>query len=261
MKKIIVALLNTVFFTLVVLLAFSVATIALTRKVNRYRSQFQQGLKVTVIKNEVPILAYTRGVVKKIPAKVGMEVKKNSVLAQLDNPALRSKIDVLGVYEDNVSAQTEAKVAEEELKNLVVKAPVSGVIAEVHVAEGSPVETFSEFMSMYSHDDTRLLALLSVQQYQMIKRLPEVRAYSPRLNQNFILKPSILSPTEKESGEFREKKIGLYFKLANEQDASSLLHNEDLDVFLESSGNKIMKPVDYFIDFWNGLLILNSRNN
>ncbi len=249
-------LLNGIFFTTVIMIAISVATIALTRKVNQYRTQSSRGIKATVIKKEVPILSYSRGVVKKINARVGLEVKKNAVLAELDNPSLRSKVDVLGAYEDNVSAQTEAKVAKEELKNLIITAPVDGVIADVAASEGSPVETLTKFMTIYSNNNVRLLAQLTVDQYQIIQKLPEVKAYSPRLNQNFTLKPYILSPDEKTPIQFEEKKIGLYFKLANESDASSLLQNEDLDLQLETAGEKIIKPVDYFVNFWNGLLLM-----
>lgn len=253
--------LNLMFFTAVIAIAISVATIALTRKVNQYRSQFRQGIKATVIKKEVPILSYSRGIVKKINARVGQEVKHNAVLAELDNPALRSKVDVLGEYEDNVSAQTEVKVAQEELKNMTVTAPVNGVIADIVATEGSPVEALNKFMTMYSNTNVRLLAQLTVDQYQIIQKLPEVKAYSPRLNQNFTLKPYILSPDEKTPLQYEEKKIGLYFKLANEADASSLLQNEDLDLQLETPGEKIIKPVDYFVNFWNGLLLMNTNGS
>src|SRR5260370_33898612 len=104
MKKFIGVGLNIIFFTIVVLLAFVIATISLTKKVNDARAQYDQGLKGTVIKQEIPILSLSSGVVKKINVRAGQEVKKNDLLVELDNPVLSGKIQALQFYKDNVSA-------------------------------------------------------------------------------------------------------------------------------------------------------------
>jgi hypothetical protein len=80
--------------------------------------------------------------------------------------------------------------------------------------------------------------------------------YSERLNQSFPVKVEKLRPEEKDPTGANKKKIGLYFTFVNKDDSASLLHNEDLELKLISTEEQVSKPIDFFVNFWNGLLSL-----
>lgn len=250
MKKFSNLSLNLLFFGVIILITFVITTISLTKKINESRKNLERGLKGTVIKQEVPILSLSQGIVIKSYFRVGQDVKKNDLLVEIDNPLLRGKIEALEKYPDNVSAQTEAKVAKEELKGMKIYSPVNGVVTDVKITEGSPVEALEKVITIYSNDNIRLLADLNDDQYQILQRMGEINAYSARLNQNFTLKPDILRPDKKLS-EYNEKKIGLYFVFTDPEEAKSLLENEDLEIGLKNNQESNIKPFEIFVKFWN----------
>src|SRR5579859_723995 len=122
MKFFFIFILNTIFLLFIVCIAIVIATLALTKKVNEYKQQNNNGITATVVKQEVPVLSFSKGIVKKIYVKVGQQVKKDDLLVEVDNPVLQGEVNVLKTFADNVSAQTQAKVAQEELNNLNIKA-------------------------------------------------------------------------------------------------------------------------------------------
>ncbi len=258
MKKFASLFLNFIFFSIVILLAFVIATIALTKKVNEYAHRYNQSIKGTVIKETIPVLSSGSGIVKKIYVQTGQVVKKDDMLIELDNQVLQNKIDVLKQYTDNVSAQTEAQIAEQELGNLKITAPTDGMIGDITVTEGTPVEITNKLLTLYSNKNIRLLAGLTVDEYQAIKNMQQIQAYDERLNQSFYIIPDILNPNENTatdvSTSITEKKIGLFFKFQDPNDALSLLNDEDLTLELNTQNQKINKPIDYFVNFWNQLL-------
>lgn len=252
-------ILNTLFFTVVVVIAFTIATVAITKKVNEARLQYSDGLKGTVVKQVVPVLAFSRGIVKAIHVKVGQEIRKDDLLIELENPVLAGKIKALENYPDNISAKTESTVAQEEIKGLKIYSPANGVVTDILVTEGSPVEDLAKLINVYSNENIMLVANLTDDQYLAIQQLHEARAYSRRLNQHFIVQPDILKPDVK-GVETGEKKIGLFFTFKDKQEATSLLNNEDLDMLLVQNDSKITKPVDYIVNFWNTLLLPSKKH-
>ncbi|HZE87504.1 MAG TPA: biotin/lipoyl-binding protein [Methylomirabilota bacterium] len=243
---------NILFLFTVIIVACIIATMALVKKIDKDNTQYNNGLEGTVIKQSVPILALSSGVVKKIYVRPGDTVRKNDLLVELDNPVLAGKIQALQNYPNNVSAQTEAKVAQEEVKGWKLYAPTDGVVTDIFVNEGSPVQELMKIINLYSNDNILLLANLSNDQYASVQQLHQTSAYSQRLNQNFAIDPDILQPDEKVNN-FNEKKIGLYFRFKDEQEAQSLLNNEDLDLHINEQSTQITKPIDYVVRFWNSL--------
>ncbi len=254
MRNIFTLILNIVFFSFVVLSAFAVSTIALTKKVNEYRAQITKGITATVIKQELPVVSFSSGFIKKLYVKEGKEVKKNDLLVEIDNPVLKGKIQALQNYPDNVSAQTEARVAQEEMKGLSIYAPVDGFVSGVTITEGSPVENFSKLMTIYSNENVEVLADLTDDQYLTAQQMHEIKVYSKRLNQDFVVVPDVLRPDTKK-GEFQTKQIGLYFVFKDSIAAKSLLNNEDIQLELNTQSDTTRKPIDIFVDFWNSLLL------
>lgn len=258
MKRLVHFSINFSFFIAVIVIASTIAFLALIKKVDQNTSQYNHGLKGTVVKQTVPVLALSQGAVKKVYVHLGDDVKKNELLVELENPVLRGKIEALKQYPDNVSAQTEAKVAEEEMKGWKLYSPVNGVITNIVVNEGAPVQVLAKVLEIYSNDNIMLLAYLSNEQYAAIQQQKSITAYSERLQQSFILSPNILQPDEK-TDNFNEKKIGLYFKFKDYQEAQSLLNNEDLSLNIAQSSNKVAKPIDYLLSGWHSLVHAKSK--
>lgn len=252
MKKVSAFILNTIFFIIIVLVAITVATLALTKKINEYKMENAKGITATVVKQEVPVLSFSKGIVKKIHVKVGQQVKKGDLLVEVEDPILQGEVNVLGSFKDNVSAQTQAKVAAAQLNNLNIKAPATGVVSDVSINEGTPINELNKVLTIYSNDNIRLLAYVSDAQYQEIQQKALVDVYSDRLNQDFLVKPESLNPDEKQTN--NEKLIGLYFTFKNASDSTSLLNNEDVEVRLTNNQANISKPIDVFVNFWNNII-------
>ncbi len=252
MKHILNKFINGVIFLFVIVLAVGIATFALTRKVNEYSNQYKRGIQGAVIKKEVPLVATSRGSVKNVYVNIGDSVKKEEPLIELENAVLGAKIKELEKNPGNVSAQTEAGVAREELKGLTVYAPADGIVKDITIVEGSPVDQITKVGTLYSKDDVKILTQLSLDEYVRIRNQHAISAYCPRLNQSFAIQLDTLKPEEKNSDQ--GKKLGVYFTFQNRQASQSVLQNEDLEIRLEDNREKIEKPVDVFINFWNGLL-------
>lgn len=251
MKKVLSFFINTIYFILVIAIAFGISTLALTRKVNQSQTSLNS-LSGSVVKEKVVVLTLTRGIIDVVNVKNGQPVKKGDILVKMSNPVLENNYKVYQERTDNESAQTEANIAKVSLDNLTIKSPVDGVIGELYTAEGSSVDEFSKVVLIYSSNEIRLESALTGPQYQKIQKLSKVNAYSARLNQDFTIVPGLLK-AEGKTTTGNEKKIGLYFSFANDKQAAALVHNEDLTITLEDN-SKTRKPIDIFIDFWNGLL-------
>lgn len=246
-------ILNIIYFFIIFLLALAIATMALTKKVNDYNNQLSADVRGTVIKRTIPVDTPIRGIVKVLNVQIGQEVKKGDLLAELDNKELESKVKILDPYKNDPSAQTEAKIAQEELKSLEIYAPIDGIVGELYVTEGSPVDDLGKILTIYSNEDIKLLAYLRVRDYQIVSQLHEIRAYSERLNQNFYIVPDILSPELFTSQTTGDKRIGMYFTFKDKADATYLLNKEDLILRLDALEQEVLKPIDIFIKFWNSV--------
>jgi multidrug resistance efflux pump len=255
MKKVFIFLINTFYFIFVIALAFSISTIALTRKVNESKA-FINNLNGSVVKEKVVVLTLTQGIIDKINVKNGQTIKKGDILVKMSNPILEDTYKVYQQQINNESAQTEANLTKTRLENLTIKSPVDGVVGELYASEGSSVNEFSKVLLIYSSSEIRLQADLTTTQYQKIQKLSQVNAYSSRLNQNYEIVPGLLKAEEETPTEVAEKKIGLFFTFKNNAQATALLNNEDLHINLEDS-DITNKPLDIFTDFWNGLLAKN----
>lgn len=256
MKKVLKFFVNTLYFAVVIAIAFSIATIALTKKVNQSKS-YVNNSRGTVVKEKVVVLTLTRGIIEKVYVKNGQVVKKGEVIAKMSNPVLENNLKVYQERKNNESAQTEANITKVSLNNLTIKAPVDGVIGEMYTSEGSSVDEFEKVMLIYSSQDIRLQADITTEQYQKIQKLAKVNAYNTRLNQSFTLKPGLLKADEKTPTGANEKKIGLYFSFENDKQAAALINNEDVTLNFEDNA-QTRKPIDLFTDFWNGLLARNG---
>jgi len=245
---------NVVVLLLVGMIAFSVATIAMTKKVNESRSSIDSGIKATIAKQAVPVLSLSRGIITRVYVRTGDEVKRGDLLVSMTNPLLEDRVRVYQQFQENESAQTEAGLARSSLNYLTISAPADGVVGDVFVTEGASVNEFEKVVTLFSSRDVRVLAELTEDQFQNVQRKNEVFIFSSRLGQTFAVVPSILKPDQTTPLPLQEKKIGMFLTFKNQADASSLLNNEDVELRLDNQDNTVRKPADIFVDFWNGLI-------
>lgn len=252
MKKILVFFLNTLFFLIVVIISIGISTFAITRKINEYNAQYSKNFSGSVVKKTIPVLSFTKGIVKKINIETGDKVKQGEVIITLTNPPLENELKALKEFPSNASAQTQAKVYEQQIKMLTIISPSNGLAGEINVSEGTAVDEFTKLLTIYSNDNIRFFANLSIDQYQAVQHSSIVNAYSPRLNQSFVINPDNINPNEKKAVNYEGKKIGLYFKFKDPQGAVSLLNNEDLSIQIPNkSSDKLNTPIDIIVNFWN----------
>ncbi len=245
-------------FVIFFIFVFSVviSTIGLTVKANQYKSEKNNIVKITVYKKPIPILSTTKGIIQKVHVRPGQEVRRGDILVEIDNPVLKGKITALQNYPDNLSARTEAEVAQIELNYLNVPSPVDGVVGEIQVTDGVPVQELTPLLSLYSNEDVTLTTSLYTDQYLQLKQQSLVKAYNERLNQTFLLTPSLVRPDiEIPVDQTDQKKIGLYFNLLHKEEAASLLQNEDMELSTSvDAAENPNRPIDYVINFWNRIL-------
>ncbi len=256
--KMINFIINFFLLLLICAIAVTISTISLTMKYNNFQDQYVNGIKATVVKTVIPVSSLTKGVVKKVDVQVGTEVKTGDTLIEIDNPLTRDVIRVLRQFQDNVSAQTEARTAQASLQYFTITSPTDGVVGNVFVSEGSSVDETTKIAEIYASSNTKLLTNLTLDQYVAIQHMNRIEAYSERLNQNFIVKPNILKPDQENSLSSTDKKIGLYLTLKSASDAANLINNEDLVLRLRPL-NSFTRPVDFIIKFWNKILGINNQ--
>lgn len=187
---------NLFFGLLIVLITLIVTTISMTKKINDFTAQNQNNIIVTVQENNVPVLSFTRGIVKAIDVKEGEEVKKGYLIAEISNPLLEKQARLLLSVPNNVSAQTQGQLANVELQYEKIYSPVDGRIGQVLTTIDSPVDEYSKLMDIYESTDTKLLAYLTVDQYQAVIKMSKIPAFSQLLNQDFYISPSMLKPNQ-----------------------------------------------------------------
>lgn len=235
-------------------------TITLTQRIDDYRNQYKQGISVTVVKQEIPIVSLVSGTVNDIRVQLGQSIKNGEVVATISNPLLNSQISAYQSVKNNISAQTEAKIAKAEVPFETIKSPVDGSVGEILVKKGAGINEFTDVATIYANDNIRLLSYLSTNNYLLVKKESIVKAYNPRLNLDVLLRPDTLQPKEVAVGQFGEKKFGLYFTLVNPSDAVSLLQNEDMVLQIDTPQDKVVKPLDFIVNFWNSILHLDQMN-
>jgi hypothetical protein len=259
-EKVMHFIINSAFFVVIVIVVGIIATINLTTKINTYEKQSVEGVTGTVKKEQIPVMSYTGGFIQSIEVRTGQLVKKGDLIAKIDNPTLRGKVTTLRQYPSNVSAQTEANVAEIQLSFSDISAPTDGIVGEILVKEQSPVEEYTTITSIYTYAHTRILSYVTPEQLKLALSQKNVSGFSTRLNQEIVLVPDILDPVESSTNESNnEKKIGLYFLLSDAGNSASLLDNEDLNITLSPRINTSKKPVDYIVSFWNNILETSTK--
>jgi hypothetical protein len=173
-----------------------------------------------VVKEDVPVSATSSGILKQVDVQDGDHVTSGQELMTY-------------YLAGNKSPQ-------------IIKAPESGIIRRTSLTGGDVIEPQWKILTIYKDNKARLLVYLTEDQYNQIKKLNHLQAYSKRLDQAFAVSPKVLQADVQDTENVQEK-IGVYFEFEDPTEVTSLLHNESLSLILPKQ--KTPKITDILSNF------------
>lgn len=250
MDKLIYFLKSVFYYSLIFLVVFIISTLALTRKVNRFKDGpiFEV---FEVDKEEVVISTAVDGNVKAVLVEEGEHVKVGDILVELSDDSLLDRLEVLESFSDeNLSAKTEAELLKSTTADFVVRAPRDGVVKEVLIAPGSAVSSNSKAMTLYADTGADVVTFMSKDSLRGIQKSSEVEVYSPRLEQYFTLTYKGVN----QAVEGSESEYKAYFSFVNEDSSSYFFDGEKLQK-TQAGGDDLVSPSEFVAEIWNSLIV------
>lgn len=245
---------NTIYFVIIFIVALSIATLSLTRKINSYHMT-KQTLVLNVKKPEVVISNSVEGKVDSLQVDAGQHVRKGDTLVKLTNDAITQKLETLEeLGNSNLSAQTEAKVLQAQIPQFEIKAPRDGIVYQINIAEGAYLNHSTPMMILFADDDIKLTGLVNNEQYTQVQKDKTLDLYSPRFGQ-------IFSVTLEGAGRvipattYSESKYELQFRFSDPNEGASFIQGEGLEVISQTRNDMAKNPAERIAEFWNGFII------
>ena len=245
---------------LVFVMALSLATLALTRRLNSIDTS-RYVLLLTVAKEEVQIPSAIPGTIAKVYVQQGQNVKKGEVLIEMANDALTARLQALQRATNNVSAETEASVLRAQLEQYQVKAPKDGIIYSVEATEGTYLPTTGTVVTMLTNANTKLLASVTSAQYGQIQKQLKLNAFSSRLEQLYKIELEGVSKVLPVDAATNTPRYELAFHFVNLDDGENFIQGENLDLVGRTLEDESYEPAYLIAKFWNSFIIggANSR--
>ncbi len=192
----------------IIFVVIMITTTAFMKKLNTLETQQQNQVIGKVVKEDNPVIATTAATLKDITVSDGQHVQSGDILFSYYQKSSN----------DNLEVET-------------VKSPAAGIVKTGSLQSGNAVQPEWKIMDIYQDDNPRLLTYMTEDQYNQIKRLSQMQAYSHRLDQAFTVTPKLLQADAQDTGEAQQK-IGVYFEFIDAPRSVSLLNNEQLVLIL-----------------------------
>lgn len=256
-------LINGIYFSVVFIAVFLVATQALVRKINTY-DLAEKLLFLTVDKQDVNMASTIAGKVDEVRFKPGDHVNEGDVIVRLSDESVASKIKALeAVADENFSAQTELDLLRSRLSEYDIKATRSGTLYEINVSKGSYVLAGGAIATLFADDDVKLVGSIRPEQYTLIEKRRGITVFSPRLGQAFVAtfegvgKVKEDAPIIDANGQPQvpQEKYEILFTLRDEDAGASFIEGERLDVIPDDSASEHLRPAKQLTRVWNSLIL------
>lgn len=251
MQKIKTNLTNAFIFSIVFLVSLSIATLAIARRTNEYRSTSRE-YTFSVEKDEVKIVNPVGGRIERMLVSPGQIVTKGETIAELRDEQFESRLNTLTQFADeNLSARTEAELLRNSRNLFKVTAPRDGIINTVDVSVGTLLTPNQTLATLYANTDVKLIANVTGVKLTEVQKVKSLEAISPRIGVSYeieyagIRKVSAVDTT----GTTYE----VIFRFKNADDGSGLLNGEQLEVL--SLANDVKRPSEIVADIWNSLIV------
>jgi multidrug resistance efflux pump len=243
-------LVNLIFLLCLGAITVMIGTIALGKKIEALRNQQNSGLVAAVVKPKIELLPISTATVDNVMVSPGAHVATGQVLVTLTNASLTARIAALSKFPNISSAVTKLAAAQAQLKALTVRAPNNGVVGPIYIAPGSSVDQSTPILDMYTDHDVRLYAQLTLTDYQHLRSIHGLVAYSARLHRSFPVQLGSLNPTEDANPGDSQPRLGMYLQLTDPTVAPTLLNNEALQLRPATPPSAAVGPLDVLSDFW-----------
>ena len=239
-------LLNFAYYALIIVAAFGIASLSLTRKINEYRAA-PQGMMFIVNKDEVAVTTPTDGIITRLHVSEGDHVETGETLADIsvdsNNPTapIQRYSNITRVTEEVITGTVQYRIM----------SPRSGYIKSISATEGGYSTGNSTIMMLYADDNTKLETSLGLHQIQDFQRYESIRLYSGRLDQTFNVTFSTVREADQEA-EQQNQYIAI-FEL-DSINGAALLNGEGL-VLNTKDLETPEGPADQVANLWNRMIL------
>lgn len=249
MIKLLATLKSLIIYTLIFSSVFVVSTLALARKVNRYKTNFNN--RVFQVEKEIVVLTNpSEGRVERVLVSPGQHVKAGDVLIELSNEAYSRRLNILEEFSGtNESARTEAELLRLKESDYIIVAPVGGIVKEVSLAAGSYIPANTKLISIYSDADAKLVTHVDNLALGQIQKTKQLEVYNPRLGESFFIEPTGISEVVTETNQYK-----VTFKFMEDESSEFFVHGENVETAPVQSAD-VRRPAGVITDIWNGLII------
>lgn len=247
-------LLNFLYFTVVVIAAFSVSSLALARQVNTYQAT-KQPILFTVDKEDIVIATAVSGRIEEVLVHSGQHVKKDDLLVKISDESLTAKLDTLeSVADENLSARTEANLLKSQQTLYEIRAPRDGVVYKIHAGEGAYLNTNTEIATLFADSNVKITGLVYTDQYAKIQKSKNVDLYSPRFQQIYSVTLEgvgrVIPATQYEGSRYE-----LQFRFTDANEGAAFIEGEGLEVLNTVQADTAIRPAERLTQFWNMFII------
>lgn len=226
-----------------------VSTLALSRKINRYKTNFNG--RIFQIEKEVIVLTNpSGGRIERVLVSPGQHVKAGDVLIELSDEAYSTRLSVLEEFSNtNVSARTEAELLRLRRNDYIIVAPRDGIVKEIELAMGSVVPPNTKLVTLYGDEDAKLITLVDSLDLDQIQKTNSLEVYNRRLEQGFFIELAGISEVVAETDKYK-----VIFEFTNPENSAYFVNGESVET-VPAQSTDIRKPADVITDIWNGLII------
>ncbi|HWY79531.1 MAG TPA: HlyD family efflux transporter periplasmic adaptor subunit [Candidatus Sulfotelmatobacter sp.] len=207
-QKLFSVIINALYLITIIFIVIMVTVTALLNKTNLALQTKTNLLTGNVVKQDIPILATGSATLQDFIVEDGQHVEPG---------------DKLFSWSQTINATTIA--------SQTVTAPTAGIVKFTKLKPGDTVQANWKIIDIYTDDGPRLLVYLTQDQYNSIRNIANLQAYSTRLDQSLTVVPKMFQADTVNNGTAQEK-IGVYFDFRDAQYATSLLQNESLKLLL-----------------------------
>ncbi len=247
------AVLNGIYFGVVLLISFGIATQALARKVNTYDAT-KTPLLFSVEKERVLVSNSVAGRVDELPVVAGQHVHKGDLLVRLVDDGLRQRMDSLrSLAGENLSARTELALLEARIPDYEIRATRDGVIYQIQASEGSYLMMNSSVLVLFADNNVRVSGTVNKEQYAEIQKNRDLNVYSQRFEQIYGISFEGVGrvQTTAESGERYEVR----FRFQDPDEGAAFIDGESLEVVSNDTRDQAVLPATRVANLWDKLIL------
>lgn len=255
-KKVRSVILNGLYFSLVLIVAVTIATQALARRVNSYEAT-KQPLFFSVEKERIIISNSVTGRVDMVAVTTGQHVKKGDLLIQLADDSLAQKLASLESFaEENLSAKTELELLKAKASEYEIRATRDGVVYQIQAAEGSYLTMNSPLLILFADSNVKVTGMVNQVQYAEIQKNKDLDVFSPRFEQVYSISFEGVGRVQPATN-YEESKYEVKFRFSSQNEGAAFIDGENLEVVSREIEGGAIRPSLRITNLWNALILGN----